>query len=183
MKVYLQNDTTGRINEVAKDLRSDKAKMQIGGVAVAIIQQRTSLGLNESGAKFPAYSSDRYYAPVANRPAGYPAPSGGRTEHLIYGTPLKTVAYDDGYGQYKSAIGRGSVPQLSVSGEMLGDMIFQIWKRGVIIYFATALSRLKARGHHEGKFPFFGITASGMGQLVAQMRKYMKRSIRKAKAA
>lgn len=187
MRFYIKDDTTGRLNKLANSISkdgklNDRMIHQIGGMCVALIQQRTALGRDERGRSFKSYSDEPYYAPVENRPAGYPAPRGGRTKHKKTGRDLKTVVYDGGYGDYKAAMGFGSKPQLSVSGEMLGDMVFARWRHGVIIYFISTLSRQKAAGHHTGKFPFFGFSADNVQSIQKQLKRYVGEAIKKARA-
>ena len=74
---------------------------QLAGAAKGLITQRTSAGISSSGSTFAPYKTGgTYYAPVERRPPGYPKPTGGRTTHEKTGAPLKSVAYDTGYGGY-----------------------------------------------------------------------------------
>lgn len=158
--IRITRNTTDRLNDFIKLIAPTERRMlMLGNEAIGLLQFRTAMGRDEQNATFPAYS-DRgtYYAPIDKRPAGYPRPSGGRTTHKITGQPLKTVAYDDGYAGYKTGIGRGANPQLSVSHEMLNDMITEARFGRATIFFATGLSRAKAHGHYvSGRFKFFGL--------------------------
>jgi hypothetical protein len=145
---------------VGKDLRKIAG---LAGAARSIIVIRTSKGLGESGQAMPPYKrGETYYAPVSKRPAGYPMPSGGRTTGKD-GEALKSVAFDEGYGQYKGAIGRGSKAQLNVSGQMLGDIqIATPNPRLAVLYFGSRKEAAKAHGHEFGttvpRRSFFGIS-------------------------
>ena len=128
----------------------------------ALIQTRTTLGLDSSGKPFTAYSTKKYYAPKERRPPGYPKPSGGRDTREGSGKDMKTMVFDTGYAGYKSGIGRGSKPQLNVSGKMLGAIsIAEVSPKVAVLYFAGREEAAKAHGHHFGtvvpKRPFFDL--------------------------
>lgn len=153
-----RNNISPALGALGKKLGSSEPMQGILNAARSVIKMRTLAGESLTGGVFPAYSMRRYYAPVAKRPPGYPAPSGGRKNALRGGRRLKSVAYDTGYGQYKAGIGRGSHPQLSVSNSMLDSMqgAVESPSRGVIFY-ANAHAAAKAHGHHMGKYPHFGL--------------------------
>lgn len=157
-----KDEITPTLKTLTAALSNKKRVLAVCNQAKRVIINRTSIEkLSANRQAFPAYSTKRYYAPVEKRPAGYPAPSGGRTKRVDTGRKLKTVAYDDGYGQYKAAMGFGSAPQLSVSNRMLSDIQVNIqtaW-RGVL-FFGSRLSAAKASGLHKGKFPFFNLHIS-----------------------
>lgn len=182
---YVEN-TSVKLTKLVGGLEHNAAAMiQIGNDAVSMIEARTGLGRNETGGSFPPYKErGTYYAPTTRRPAGYPMPSGGRTTHKLTGQPLKTVAYDGGYGAYKAAIGRGIIPQLSVSGEMLGDMVVRGADNWAEIYFASELSKAKAHGHQiSGRYQFFGLDYGTIDVLYKEMGRYVAEMLRRLDAA
>ena len=123
----------------------------LAGKGKALIQTRTVAGLGAGNKPFKPYSKKRYYAPIENRPPGYEKPSGGRDTHLLTGKPLKSMAYDGGYGEYKAAYGLGSKPTLSVSGKMLGAIsIAEVSAKVAVLYFAGREEAAKAHGHQYG---------------------------------
>lgn len=148
-------------------LESTANVLAVANAARMVIINRTlheKLDLNRQ--PFAAYGTKRYYAPVDKRPPGYPAPSGGRTTALKGGRKLKTVAYDEGYGDYKAGLGLGSAPQLSVSNRMLSDIQARVASaKSAVLFFGSRLSAAKAHGHHTGKRPFFGIHLSEQANL------------------
>lgn len=156
-----------------------RAIFELTSLGVTIIQERTRKGLDQAGRPFTGYSKKPYRAPVANRPAGYPSPSGG--------TPSKsgkTVLYEGGYGEYKGAGGFGTTPNLSVSGRMLGA----IKPRAVTatlgeIFYTSREEAAKGHGHQFGttttKREHFGLDAFQDEQ---QMRCRAVRLIRLAAA-
>jgi hypothetical protein len=176
--IRITNDTItpalGRLTAALKDVR------MIFGVAAdarTAIVSRTLSGISLSGSMFPGYASGgTFYAPVKNRPPGYPSPKGGRTKALRGGRKLKTHAYGGGYGEYKAAQGLGGSPQLSVSNEMLGDIQIQVLgPRRAELFFGDRLSAVKAHRHHFGKFPFFGVTPSEQENLPAAILENLRR--------
>ncbi len=158
----------------------------LAGKGKALIQARTAEGLGTGNRPFAGYSTKRYYAPIAKRTPGYPKPSGGRDAHIRTGKPLKTMVFDSGYAGYKSGIGRGSAPQLSVSGKMLGAIsIAEVHARTAILYFAGREEAAKAHGHHFGttvpKREFFDLSdyknqEEMEDELVRQVRRMAKKA-------
>jgi hypothetical protein len=116
-----------------------------------LLENRTLEGKDESGAAFGPYKTKPYYAPVDGRPPGYPAPTGGEPSKSG-----KTMKYDS-YASYKSAMGFGATPQLSISNEMLSDIGWIVKsKTRALMFFTSRLSAAKAHKHHTGDYPFFG---------------------------
>lgn len=130
--------------------------LQLGGVAQSIIVTRTQLGRDQSGAAFRGYSTRLMYAGMSRRPPGYPAPKGGTLSRTG-----RSMRFPGGYRQYKAGLGRGTTPQLSVSGKMLADIQVKAEDDRAILYFGTARSAAIAHGHHFGtvvpRREFFGI--------------------------
>ena len=141
--------------------------MDVGNTAKAVIVMRTGRGESLEGGQFPAYSTEPYYASIERRPPGYPAPAGGRNTARRVGRKLKVHIYEGGYGEYKSAMGFGDKPQLSVSQSMLTDIqVMPMGRATVMLFFGDRLSAIKAYGLHYGKFPFFGLTEGERGDLL-----------------
>jgi hypothetical protein len=158
----------------------------LAGKGKALIQARTVQGIGAGNRPFTPYSKKTYYAPVERRPPGYKKPTGGRTEHAVTGKPLKTVAYDGGYGQYKAAYGLGSRPTLSVSNKMLAAIsIAEVSAKTAILYFHGREEAAKAHGHHFGttvpKREFFDLSdfknrKELQTELVKQVRQMAKKA-------
>ena len=171
-----KDEITPALRGLTEGLKSKAAITGIANVAKAVIVNRTLAGESLTGGTFAAYSTRRYYAPTSGRAPGVPAPSGGRTTALRGGRRLKTVVYDEGYGQYKAALGRGGTPQLSLSGMMLDAMMISVVSaRRAIIFFASADANTKAFGLHAGKFPFFGLRATDAQGLYAELGAQLRR--------
>ena len=148
-------DTPKRMQALGDQIGA-KTMLQIGNLAKALITQRTLSGRDVRGAGFKAYSTKPFYAPIQRRAPGYPAPQGG-----IATKGGKTMFFPGGYRQYKSSMGRGPTPQLSVSNKMLTDIQVRAEEDRAILYFASARSAAIAHGHHFGtvvpKREFFDI--------------------------
>lgn len=155
---------------------------EVLGTARTVIIQRTSEGLDEDENPFTAYSSKPYYAPVDNRPPGYPKPSGGTPS-----TSGKTIRYGSGYGEYKSAGGFGSKPQLGVSGKMLGAIVWTVQGPTYgFLFFSSAEEAAKAHGHQFGTTTterrFFGVDSfDSQAQLRAAAFKYLRQAAKRAR--
>jgi hypothetical protein len=137
-------NTPKRLEDFSKQIGS-KTMLQIGNVAKALIIQRTLAGKDASGSAFTPYSTTPRYLPIKKRPVGYPAPAGGQTTK-----GGKTMFFSGGWKQYKSGIGLGARPQLSVSGKMLNDIQVRAEEEKAILYFGSARSGAIAHGHHFG---------------------------------
>ena len=149
-----KDEITPALKGLLKSMQNKKNIQLMANTAKAVIVNRTLMGKALTGGGFKGYSKKRYYAAIDNRPPGTPVPTGGRKTK-----GKKTMVFDGGYGQYKSAMGRGGVPQLSLTNKMLSSMqVFVISARKAVIFFAGQLSNAKAHGLHYGKFPFFGLT-------------------------
>jgi hypothetical protein len=165
--IIVHKDKASRALRLLKaGVRSEKAMAEILGEARSLIEDRTLAGKDMHGGSFEGYSSQKYYAPIENRPAGYPSPSGG--EETKAG---KSRKYSGGYGQYHAAQGWGTVVSLSASNAMLGDLATAVINKGKgYIYFTTRQSAAKAHGHHFGannlpKREFFGLSFTNIDEL------------------
>jgi len=136
--------TIDRIEEFERSMDATMY-LELGNTVVALMAERTAAGKDVSGNAFAAYSTKPFYAPVARRTPGYPLPAGGRLTKSG-----KSMHFPGGYKEYKGGIGRGTAPQLSVSGAMLGDERVRATDDLAVIYFATAASAEKAHGHQFG---------------------------------
>jgi hypothetical protein len=162
---------------------------ELAGKGRALIIARTQAGKDADGAAFQEYSRKTYYAPIKDgqRPAGYPKPSGGRTEHARTGKPLETVAYDGGYGEYKRGIGRSGKVDLTVSGQMLNAIAFRVQSAKVAeLYFSSREEAAKAHGHHFGTVvpgrSFFDLSGfKTEADMTRHLATYMRRLAREAK--
>lgn len=134
-----------KVLKIADDVNDPKTMLEVAGVAKALIVQRTLLGQDVTGAPFIPYSTEPFYAPINKRPAGYKIPQGGRKTR-----GGKSVFYPGGWRQYKAAQGHGGTPNLSVSGEMLGDIQTRARPGVGTLYLGGTLSAAKAHGHHFG---------------------------------
>jgi len=122
-----------------------------------VITNRTLMGQSLSGGAFKPYSTKTFSASVERRTPGTPTPKGGRSIHKKTGKKLKSRIYDN-YASYKTAMGFGSNPQLSLTSKMLKSMQTSVINpKKAVIFFTGALQNTKAHGLHNGKFPFFGI--------------------------
>ena len=154
----VKDDITPALKNLFRSLQSKPNMQLVANTAKAIITNRVLSGQSLNGGSFKPYSKKPYSAPVDSRAPGVPAPTGGRNTHKKTGRKLKTMIFEGGYGQYKSAIGRGANPQLSLTNKMLGTMqVSVISAKKAVIFFAGQLSNAKAHGLHYGKFPFFGL--------------------------
>ena len=135
----------------------------LAGKARTVIIGRTARGLDVGNKPFTPYSSKEYAAPISRRPPGYPQPAGGRSENILTGEPLDSMIFEKGYGQYKAGIGRGSRPQLNISGKMLGAIqIATVSPTTAVLFFSSREEAAKAHGHQYGTAPrvkreFFGV--------------------------
>lgn len=171
-----KDEITPALKGLVAGLQGKGPIMGIVNTAKAVIVNRTLAGESLENGTFASYSKKRYYASIAHRAPGVPAPGGGRTTALRGGRKLKSVVYDEGYGQYKSAMGRGASPQLSLTNMMLDAMqTAVINNKKAIIFFGSNLANIKAHGLHTGKFPFFGLRSDESKNLyetlAAQLRK------------
>lgn len=183
----VKDTVSGGLSKLKVDLSSEKSIYETCEMAKALISTRTLSGKDVNDSEFAGYSTKRYYAPVENRPEGYPKPAGGRSFYLKNPKkPLKTMAFDAGYGQYKVGIGRPSTPQLSISGQMLADMATTVANpREGELYFTSRNSAAKAHGHVTGgnALPvrdFFGINETNVDQLAGKLATLLTGYIAKA---
>ncbi|MBU8914213.1 MAG: hypothetical protein KOO61_09335 [Spirochaetales bacterium] len=161
-----KDEITPALRNVKKFLQNPNM-MDVGNAAKGVIVIRTGRGESLNGGTFPAYSTEPYYASIERRAPGYPAPAGGRSTALRGGRKLKGHIYEGGYGEYKSAMGFGDKPQLSVSQSMLTDIqVAVLGPTRAILFFGDRLSANKAYGLHHGKFPFFGLQESERDDLL-----------------
>ena len=164
-----------------------KAVTEIAGSARSLIITRTQRGLGADNKPFTPYSKKPYYAPIDRRPPGYPKPTGGRSKSLRTGKAMKSVFYSDGYGGYKSGIGRGTKVTLTVSGQMLGAIqIATVSAEDAHLFFAGREQAAKAHGHEEGtvvpKRPFFDVSdVASEAQLARELLRHLKEVARQAK--
>lgn len=136
--------TPGKIDAFVNSMNA-AMYLELGNTVVALMQERTAAGKDIQGRDFADYSTRPFYAPVTNRPPGYPTPAGGRLTESG-----KSMHFPGGWKEYKGGIGRGTTPQLSVSGQMLGAMQVSSTDKGAVISFATAEAGEKAHGHQMG---------------------------------
>jgi hypothetical protein len=187
----VKDEITPALKALQFGMRSSANVLAVANAARMVIVNRTlheKLDVNRQ--PFTPYGTKRYYAPIEKRPPGYPIPSGGRTvaeSHYMHkttaygssstlrgGRKLKTMAFDDGYGEYKAGIGRGSTPQLSVSNRMLSDIQARVLTlKSAVLFFGNRLSAAKAHGHHFGKRPFFGLHISEQAGLYEVLAKQL----------
>lgn len=184
VRVKMTDTAPSLLNNVLRHLPTQRAgsRKQIGALAskaVISIKQRTSEGKGESGQPFGQYKTEKYYAPVENRPPGYPQPTGGAATKTG-----KSMKYDS-YSAYKSAMGFGAAPQLGVSWQMLNDIIWVVRSKvKALLFFASRLSAAKAHRHHTGFYPFFGIEDNSTEQAINdELRKQFKDARKKAMSA
>ena len=171
-----KDEITPALNNLTKGLNDTRHILGVANTAKAVITNRTLAGESLSGGVFAGYSKRRYYAPIEKRAPGVPAPAGGRKVALRGGRKLKSVVYDEGYGQYKAAMGWGGTPQLALTQGMLDGMqVAVVTNKKAIIYFAGALANAKAHGLHAGKYPFFGLQKAEQGQLYATLAAQLRK--------
>ena len=171
----VRNNITPALQSLIKNMSEKDNIASVAGVARTVIINRTLAGLSLEGGAFKAYSKGPYYAPIANRPPGVPAPVGGRRVALRGGRKLKTAVFA-GYAQYKAALGRGGKPQLSLTHEMLSSILYSVLSpRRAVLFFGTLTAANKASGLHEGKFPFFGLRDTERKDLYAALRRQLAR--------
>ena len=176
MITYQVRDGTG-LNIKAEIPRFITAKLmnQIGNAVRATTVKMTSEGVDYTGRPFPGYSTTRMYVPLDSMPK----PKGGRrvrlsslkglftAERIVManmtrskapaarakkGTKLKSVAYDHGYLQYRSCMGRGARVDLQFTGKMLAA--FQIVRCNnylVRLGFVSKQEAAKALGNITGR--------------------------------
>lgn len=179
-----KNDVRRRLRGIADRVASPAMMRELGDTAKALITTRTLLGVSASGDRFAPYSTTPMYVSVANRPPGYPRPSGGQPSRTG-----RSVYFEGGYQQYKAGIGRGAIRNLSVSGEMLGDIQVRAEWGKAILFFGSALSAAKAHGHHTGannlpESEFFDIgDVTEVAQLNQIAADYIVKQVRLARMA
>ena len=79
-------------------------------------------------------------------------PRGTKTTEKKKGTKLKTVAYDHGYLQFRSCMGRGARPDLQFTGKMLAAFqIVQLTPKLVRLGFTSKEEEAKALGNITGR--------------------------------
>lgn len=151
-KVTAIDSTASFFKTLKQELPSRAGMASLASKGKAVIAQRTLEGTSAAGSSFSPYKTAPYYAPIENRPPGYPSPSGG--EMTKSGKSMKYPSY----AAYKAGIGMGARPQLSISNEMLGDIDFIVQSdTRAVLFFTSRLSAAKAHKHHTGDFPFFDL--------------------------
>lgn len=177
--IHVRDDISKKLAKLEQRTRSRRTMSAVASTVRALIVQRTLSGRDIHGRPFTPYSTTPIYVSVDNRPPGYPKPSGGRKSRTG-----RSVYYEGGYAQYKTSIGRGVRPQLSISQETLGDIKHRVTAPDrAILRFQTKESENKAAGHHfgSGNLPqreFFDIgeqkseIAKIEGELVNLYRQY-----------
>lgn len=153
----------------------------LGNAVRATTIKQTSAGLDYTGRAFPGYSTRRLYVPLNHMPkpkggrrvrlsslkgshtahrivmadmtrSRMTKPRGTKTTEKKKGTKLKTVAYDHGYLQYRSCMGRGARPDLQFTGKMLAAFqIIQLTPRLVRLGFTSKEEAAKALGNITGR--------------------------------
>ena len=147
----IKDEITPALNNLLKVMQGQDGILLIANTAKANIASRTLAGESLGGSTFTPYSQRPFYASVDNRTPGSPSPKGGRKTK-------RGMVFEQGYGQYKTGIGRPATPQLSVTGRMLGDIQVKVINpKRAVLFFGSKLSAFKAHGLHYGKFPFFGL--------------------------
>lgn len=188
--VQIVKDTvSGGLSRLKTELSNGKKIFEVCELAKSLIVIRTLSGQDVDGTTFEPYSSRPYYAAIDDlyRPEGYPKPAGGRTTHKRNpGRKLKRMAFDEGYGQYKTGIGRPAFVQLSISGQMLADIETNVLNESEgELYFASAHSAAKAQGHHTGanNLPvreFFDLSEGNVSQMATHLAKLIREYVQNA---
>lgn len=146
----LKRPVPNRLEMIAKAMTSREVKDAVAlHVRKGMIERTTKDNIDESGAPFKDYSTDRIYMSKRHRPA----PSKGGRTVSIRGKrkrKLKTVAYDYGYAQFKSAVLGHTAPTLYGMYDMFRALVFRLTPKGVVFYFATAMQNAKAYAHIAG---------------------------------
>jgi len=176
-KVTATDNTASFFKAFKQEIPSRAAMGALASKGKTIIATRTLQGQSSEGGSFHPYQTEPYYAPIENRPTGYPSPAGG--ELTKSGKSMKFPKYSD----YKQSLGMGSRPQLSVSNEMLGDIDFIVTsKTKAVLFFTSRLSAAKAHGHHTGDFPFFDLRLSAdEAAMNDELRERLKEARKKAR--
>lgn len=145
---YKITDRTGiRLHADKPGILNKKLMHDIGQAVRATVYHLTSQGKDYRGKAFARYSTKRMYVPLDHKPK----PKGGRRKHLKTGRPLKTVAYDLGYRQYRVAHGRSTKPDLQFTGKMLSAFqIVKVSQNRVKLGFVNKQEEAKAIGNITG---------------------------------
>jgi len=181
-KVTATDNTASYFAAIKSGIPSRAIMGSLASKGKTVIVNRTLSGENAYGGQFMSYKTEPYYAPIENRPPGYPSPPGGTQTKS--GKSAKYASYAD----YKESLGLGATPQLSVSGEMLGDIDFIVQSETrAVLFFTSRLSAAKAHAHHTGDYPFFDLGLPADEQalnetLRDQAKKVRERARRQAKA-
>jgi len=147
---YSIKDGTGLIRlQAGKGILTEKLMQQIGNDVRATVIKKTSEGRDYLGRKFKAYSTRRIYVSKTHKPK----PKGGRRKRLRGSAPMKSVAYDGGYKQYREAHGRSAdVVDLTFTGKMLGAFqIVRLTPKSVRLGFVSKSEQAKALGNITGQ--------------------------------
>ena len=73
-------------------------------------------------------------------------------------------SYSDGYAQFRSESGRGTKPDLSFTGQMLGSITSRATSKKAEIFFTRAAEAEKAAKNNKSR-PFFGFSRAEQKQL------------------
>ena len=88
----------------------------------------------------------------------------------------KFPSYTDSYKLWKTGKGHPAATNLSLTGEMLGDIQFKVISPNqALLFFGSKLSQAKAHRHHTGKYPFFGILPKEYAAMHAAILKNIKK--------
>ena len=158
-----------------------KLMNQIGNGVRATIVKMTSEGVDYNGRAFRRYSTRRLYVPLDHMPkpkggrrvrlsslkgtftaerivmadmtrGPMKRPRGTKGTEKKKGTKLKSVAYDHGYLQYRSCMGRGARVDLEFTGRMLAAFqIVQCNNSLVRLGFVSKQEAAKALGNITGR--------------------------------
>jgi hypothetical protein len=171
-----KDDITPVLNAVGKALKSQQGITFVCAAAKAVIADRARSGQGVNGA-FAPYRTKPYYAPITKRPPSYPAPQGGRHRRLT-GRKLKMkTMYYPSYAEYKSKMGRGSNPNLTMTGAMLNAIVWNVESnRRAYLFFASQLEANKAHGLHTTFYPFFALRDSDKTSMTDSFIEGMRRS-------
>ena len=181
MHVKMTDTVPSLLDGMKSRFPAHKAISEICARGKALITSRTLSGKDVSNKPFDPYRTEPYYAPVQNRPPGYPTPSGG----IMSGTRAargKTMKFPS-YAAYKAGLGFGPQPQLSISNQMLSDILWiPRTKTKAIMFFASTLSAAKAHRHHTGYYPFFGFGMKDIHEMNDELRFLFHKARKEARA-
>jgi len=99
-----------------------------------------------------------------------------RTLSGVSSKGTKFPDYSAGYKRWKTGQGYPATPNLSLTGEMMGDIQINIISPTfAVLFFGSRLSAAKAHKHHTGKFPFFDVQKKEYANLYAALLANIKR--------